>query len=144
MRTITTRSVGRLAAVAAMAIAIPGATALAQWEEHRSTHDNGNRRFELSMRGKIWFSDDDRDIERLEPGGRLMIEERLRFGPERMIIITAAPNGDLQRTFIVDGQSRPFDATAQAWLGTVLPDIIRETGVGAVERVKRIRSEERV
>ena len=127
------------AAVAALATGLP-ATGLAQWDEHRSTHDDGNRRFELSMRGKVWFTDDDRDIQRLEPGGRLMIEERLRFGPERMIIITAAPNGELQRTFILDGQTRPFDAAAQTWLSALLPEIIRETGVGAVERVKRIYS----
>jgi len=125
-----------------LAITAPGlATPVhAQWDEHRSTHDDGNRRFELSMRGKVWFTDDDRDIQRLEPGGRLMIEERLRYGSERMIIITAAPNGDLQRTYIMDGQTRAFDATAQAWLSALLPEIIRETGVGAAERVKRIYS----
>ena len=140
MRTIASGFAYRALVAAMLATVAPALTtpAHAQRHEHRSTHDDGNRRFELSIRGNVWFTDDDRDIQRLEPGGRLMIEERLRFGSERMIIITAAANGDLQRTFIMDGQARPFDAAAQTWLSALLPEIIRETGVGAVERVKRI------
>ena len=113
----------------------------AQWNEHRTTHDDGNRRLEMSVRGQIWFTDDDSDVQRLEPGGRLMIEERLRFGADRMIIITANDNGDLQRTFIVDGEARAYDAAARGWLADMLPSIIRESGIGAVERVKRIHSQ---
>ena len=127
-----------------LAITISPSAALAQWNEHRSTHDDGTRRFEMSTRGKVWFTDDDRDIRQLEPGGRLMIDERLRFGPERMLIITAAPNGDMERTYLVDGRTQPFDAAGQAWLSALLPEIIRETGIGAVERVKRIHGQKGV
>jgi hypothetical protein len=145
MSTTARRSIRRALLAGALAAAAPAlgapATAHAQWNEHHSTHDDGNRRLELSMRGKVWFTDDDRDIERLEPGGRLMIEERVRFGPERMLIITGAQNGEPQRTYLVDGQARDFDAAAQTWLHALLPEIIRETGVGAEERVKRIFSQ---
>ncbi len=124
-----------------MFLAVPVTTASAQWNEYRSSHDDGNRRLEMSVRGKIWFTNDDSDIERLEPGGRLMIEERVRSGPERMIIVTANDDGALQRTYLVNGQARPYDAAAQAWLSNMLPNIIRESGIGAVERVKRIHSQ---
>jgi len=126
--------------LAPVALCVPASDAVAQWSEHRSTHDDGNRRFELSTRGKVWFTDDDRDVQQLEPGGRLMIEERVRYGPERMLIITAAANGSLERTYIVDGKTQPFDGAGQAWLSSLLPEIIRETGVGAVERVRRIHA----
>lgn len=125
----------------AAALACASTPAHAQWNEHHTTHSDGNRRLEMSVRGKIWFTDDDADIQRLEPGGRLMIEERMRFGPERMIIITANDAGELQRTYLVDGRSREFDAAAQAWLAGMLPGIIRESGIGAVERVKRIHAQ---
>ena len=127
-------------ALALGGLASAPATSHAQRDEHRMTRDDGNRRLEISVRGKVWFTDDDRGVERLEPGGRVMIEERQRFGAERMVIITAAPDGALQRTYIHDGESRPFDASAQAWLSGLLPEIIRESGVGAVERVKRIHA----
>ena len=130
--------------LAPLGLALPASTAAAQWNEHRSVHDDGSRRFEMSTRGKVWFTDDDRDIQQLEPGGRLMIDERVRFGPERMLIITAASNGDMERTYIVDGKTQPFDAAGQAWLSGLLPEIIRETGVGAVERVKRIHAKKGV
>src|SRR5687768_6585937 len=140
MKTLASAILQRGLVMAALAafVTIAPVTADAQWDQWRSTHDDGDRRLELNIRGKIWFTDDDSDIQRLEPGGRLMIEERKRFAPERMIIITAAENGDLQRTYLVDGQPRPYDDAAKAWLGTILPSIIRESGVGAVERVKRI------
>lgn len=129
------------ACMSALVLSAAPTLAAAQWDQYRSTHDDGSRRLELSIRGKVWFTDDDSDIQRLEPGGRVMIEERQRFGPERMIIITATDDGTLQRTYIVDGQPRPYDAAAQAWLGGMLPNIIRESGVGAVERVKRIHAQ---
>ena len=143
MKTLASTIAQRALIIAALAVSLPAATppAHAQWNEYRSSHDDGNRRLDMSVRGKIWFTDDDSDIQRLEPGGRLMIEERVRFGPERMIIITASDNGDLQRTYLVDGKAREYDAAAQAWLAGMLPNIIRESGIGAVERVKRIHAQ---
>ena len=132
-----------LLSLCATALVIPAmpAKAYAQWDQYRSTHEDGSRRLELSIRGKVWFTDDDSDIQRLEPGGRVMIEERQRFGSERMLIITASDDNSLQRIYLVDGQPRPYDAAAQAWLAGMLPNIIRESGIGAVERVKRIHAQ---
>ena len=98
------------------------------------------RNFTMSVRGKVWFTEDDRDIERIEPDGRVMIEEKWRGGPSRMIIITPAPNGGVQRVYLLDGQPHAYDADAQTWLAGLLPAIVRESGAGAVERAKRIYS----
>ena len=142
MKILASTVVQRVVVLCAFTLFVPAVPtpAHAQRDHYRSSHDDGTRRLELSIRGRIWFTDDDADIERLEPGGRVMIEERPRFGPERMIIVTATERGDLQRTYLVDGQVRPYDAAAQAWLGAILPNIIRESGAGAVERVKRIHA----
>src|SRR5260370_27515536 len=38
----------------------------------------------------------------------------------------------------VDGGSEVLDAAGRAWLGRVLPEVIRETAIGASDRVKRM------
>jgi hypothetical protein len=124
-------------ALAATVLGVPN-RADAQVHDQRWTRNDDGRSFTMSVRGKVWFTDDDRDIERIEPDGRVMIEEKWRGGPGRMIIITPTPNGGVQRVYLLDGTPHAFDADAQAWLAGLLPAIVRESGVGAVERAKRI------
>lgn len=92
----------------------------------------------MSVRGKVWFTDDDSDIQRIEPDGRVMIEEKWRGAPGRMIILTPAANGGVHRVYLLDGQTHEYDADARAWFAGLLPAIVRESGVGAVERARRI------
>jgi len=127
--------------VPAFLVALLGATpgrSEAQIHDQRWTENDGGRSFSMSVRGKVWFTDDDRDIQRIEPDGRVMIEEDYRGRPGRMIIITPATNGGVQRVYLIDGQPHPYDADAQAWLAGLLPAIVRESGIGAVERARRI------
>ncbi len=57
----------------------------------------------------------------------------LRAGIDRRVVI-----GPEQTEFTLNGGRAPFDAAARAWLSTVLPEAIRESGVDAAARVDRI------
>ena len=129
------------ASLAAAMLAVASATVKAQTiTDQRWNRTDDGRNFTMSVRGKVWFTEDDRDIERIEPDGRVMIEEKLRGQPGRMIILTPASNGELQRVYLLDGQPHAYDTDAQNWLAGVLPAIVRESGAGAVERARRIYS----
>src|SRR6185295_13722820 len=43
-----------------------------------------------------------------------------------------------QISFELDGDARPFDAAAQAWLARLLPEVFRQTGIDAPGRVGRL------
>ena len=131
---LTAALVGALVAIS------PTQTHAQDMYDQRWSRSDDGRNFTMSVRGKVWFTDDDRDVERIEPDGRVMIEERWRGGPDRMIIITPAPNGGVQRVYLLDGQPHAYDADAQTWLAGLLPAIVRESGAGAVERARRIYS----
>ena len=135
------QSIPFAAAAAAAMLAVAPATVQAQtMSDQRWSRTDDGRSFTMSVRGKVWFTEDDRDIERIEPDGRVMIEEKLRGQPGRMIILTPGSNGQLQRVYLFDGQPHAYDSDAQNWLASVLPAIVRESGAGAVERARRIYS----
>ena len=128
----------RLLAVAALAAALAQPTA-AQWSGDYQFHrSNDGRSLSVTVRGRIWFSDDDRDIVRIEDRGRLTIEERRRGFPDRMVVVAAGEDGQLERTYFVDGRRSQYGTAAAAWLSGLLPELIRESGTGAEERAQRI------
>ncbi len=72
------------------------------------------------------------------------IEDELSFeetmgGVTRLLEIEDK-GGQLQRSYFVDGKSQPVDAETRRWLAEALPRMLRETGVGADERVARIHA----
>lgn len=92
----------------------------------------------VQMRGTAEFTDDDRDVKSLTPGGILRIQEGNWFSPERVYEIRADWSGKLTRTYEVDGNEKPINASAQAWAASAMLYVIRESGVGAAARVQRI------
>jgi hypothetical protein len=132
------RAVTLLASVAV--IAITDVSSLnAQWSgEYRINRRDEGRSLSVSVRGKVWFTDDDRDVARLENRGRLLIEESRDGAPDRILVIAANESGQLQRTYLVDGRAVEYGADAAAWFAGLLPELIRESGVGAEERARRI------
>ncbi|MGH9662762.1 MAG: hypothetical protein ACRD96_29700, partial [Bryobacteraceae bacterium] len=100
-------------------------------EETHSWSDFWNS-FTIRSHGDIEFSDDDRDIRKISPGGYLIIEER-RFLSFRTLEIRPE-----ERSYTIGWRERPFDATAKAWLEQALPRVIRNTGAGAEGRSRRI------
>ncbi|PYT32669.1 MAG: hypothetical protein DMG58_09755 [Acidobacteria bacterium] len=86
----------------------------------------------IRTKGQIEFTDDDSDVKSVSPGGSLIIEER-RGWTTRKYEFTSG-----ERRYSVNGQSRPIDDDARAWIGGILPQVIRDSAIGADARVKRI------
>src|SRR5436190_23843984 len=82
----------------------------------------GTRRLEVSFRGAVEFTDDDRDVKSLSPGGYFRVEEDylLVFGGRRYQV-TADASGRLSRTYFDHERTKPLDTQGQAWLMGVMP-----------------------
>jgi hypothetical protein len=102
---------------------------------------NGSNATELSYEGKIVFTEDERDIQSISPGGYLKYS-KTTFGNTRSILIESGSNGALKRSYYVGKNEEPYEPEGRKWLTDVLPDLIATSGIGAEERVKRIYAKE--
>jgi beta-lactamase regulating signal transducer with metallopeptidase domain len=92
--------------------------------------------FTLKSRGNIEFADTDRDVKSISADGSLMIEEREGLTWRKL---SFTPRGtSVERTFWINGGAEPFEPDGRRWMEEILPRVIRETGVGAAQRVDRI------
>ena len=98
--------------------------------------DDDRHDLSLDTKGKIEFSTDETDIASLSAGGSATLEEK-RDGMARRLELVER-DGKLERRYFVDRREQPFDAAGHAWLAALLPDLIRESGLGAEARVQRI------
>ena len=115
------------------------ALALAGSEYSQYCWTEGTRRLEINVRGAVEFSDDDRDVKSLTPGGYFQVEEnRFLVFTGRRYEITADSSGRLSRSYYDHGHATPLDNQGQAWLMGVMPEVIRHTGLGAGPRIQRI------
>src|ERR1051326_4601456 len=134
---LSIRSVSTCVAMAILVALVPNGTS-APFDDTiriRSTSGHVSRSFET--RGAVEFTDDDRDVETLSPGGYLLIEEGSWFRAERSYEVRATSSG-LSRTYRVGGRVRPVDADGQAWVSAAMLAFIRESGVGAGPRIERL------
>ena len=104
---------------------------------HVSTHDG--TRHEVLLEGDVEFTDDDRGVARLSPGGWFTIEQSRRGQPTRRVEWRDV-SGQVRQTYLENGERRAPDAGARAWIDRVLREAILESGVGAERRVARIRA----
>ena len=91
---------------------------------------------DLEYRGKIIFTDDEKDVKYISPGGFIKFSKR-SFGNRRTIILEGEANGEITREYKEGSKTLPFEPEGRKWMASVLPDIIRSTGIGAEERVKK-------
>jgi len=91
---------------------------------------------ELEYRGKIIFNDPETDVTYISPGGFLKFSKR-SFGNRRTIILEGEANGVITREYREGSKKLPFEPEGRKWMASVLPEIIRTTGIGADERVKK-------
>jgi hypothetical protein len=101
-------------------------------------YSDGDRTLEIKARESLEFTDDDADIKSISRDGYLMIEEA-RGGTTRKWEVRQGADGRPQSSFYLRGQAHPLDPDARAWLAEVLPDVIRNTAIGARARVLRIK-----
>ncbi|MDF1505698.1 hypothetical protein [Roseisolibacter sp. H3M3-2] len=112
---------------------------------HLSVHDDDGRRtmiladarrcLEVRSRGDVTFADDDGDVARLAPGAWLTVEET-RDGAARRVEY-AERDGQVRRRYFEEGRERD-PADGAAWIRGILPQVARESAVGAEARAARI------
>ena len=138
--------------LAILLVALLTAPAHAQWgcsTTRRGTHisisENDERRgllisdgekcLEVRSVGAVDFTDDDADVRRLAPGGTLSVEET-RGGVTRRVEY-AERDGRIERRYLQDGRLRD-EADGAAWIRTILPQVARESHIGAEARAARV------
>lgn len=101
---------------------------------YSSTSDTARVRMRLS--GDVVLNEAETDVVRLGKGARLKISED-RDGVEHELEVFGK-DGIIQRRYQRDGQAMAIDAEGRAWLSRTLPTVMRESGINAEARGKRL------
>jgi hypothetical protein len=91
----------------------------------------------VKIDGAIEFTDDDRDVKSLSPGGHFRVEEGSWLSG-RAYDVKADSTGNLTKTYSVGWSTKPLDSEGRTWLERFLPRMIRDSAIGAETRVARI------
>jgi beta-lactamase regulating signal transducer with metallopeptidase domain len=102
-----------------------------------TTTRNGWTSVSITIEGTVEFSDDDTDVKSLSPNGRFRLEDGGLLS-KRVYEVKADAAGNLTRTYSVGWSTKPMDDEGRAWLARTLPQVIRDSGIGAGPRVARI------
>jgi hypothetical protein len=107
-------------------------------DDHNWTwsHVDDDKRIEVRIRGHIEFADDYSDIKSIADDGSIRVTDER--GGVTLKFEASATGGNVQRSYWVNGQQRPFDGEARAWLAKLLDDTVRQGGYDAKPRVRRI------
>jgi hypothetical protein len=105
-------------------------------QTHTYSNNNGVTSTDLEYRGKIIFTDDEEDVKYISPGGFIKFSKR-SFGNRRTIKLEGEAQGEISREYREGGKKLPFEPDGRKWMASVLPEIIRTTGIGASERVAK-------
>jgi beta-lactamase regulating signal transducer with metallopeptidase domain len=101
------------------------------------TTRNGWTSLNITVDGTVEFIDDDTDVKSLSPNGRFRLEDGGLLS-KRVYEVKADAAGNLTRSYSVGWSTKPMDEEGRAWLAHTLPQVIRESGIGAGPRVARI------
>jgi beta-lactamase regulating signal transducer with metallopeptidase domain len=118
---------------------------------HSSSDDDDNRSFQyisssagrclqVAVWGAVEFSSDERSIRSVSRDGRVYVRER-RPNSDREVEVTAGEGSEPRYAYSVDGERASFETEGREWLESVLPDILRESGLNATAHVARLRRE---
>ena len=102
---------------------------------YKSSSTSGS--FSIDYRGEITLTDDEKDIKSITPGGYFKVS-KTTFGTKRVVKIENKGDDQLIRAYYVGRNKEPYYPDGQKWLADILPEIIRETGLGAAQRAARI------
>jgi beta-lactamase regulating signal transducer with metallopeptidase domain len=101
------------------------------------TTRNGWTSVSITTEGTVEFTDDDTDVKSLSPNGRFRLEDGGLLS-KRAYEVRADAAGNLTRSYSVGWSTKPMDDEGRAWLARTLPQVIRDSGIGAGPRVARI------
>lgn len=93
-------------------------------------------RLKVLVSGEVTFAPDDSGIVAMASGAEFELFEK--SGGTRRSLEVENVAGKLEHRYELDGDAHPFDAEARAWLARTLPHVMRETGMQAETRGKRL------
>lgn len=136
--------------LAALLAALPACAQRTHREEPREEHsetwvsinDHDGHRQEVRTSGNVEFNEQGDWVTSVAPGGYLTVSESGR-GPDRRIEFRPGEGGVRVR-YYVDGDERELDAQGRAWARAMIDSAVRESGLGAGQRVARIRARDGV
>ena len=97
---------------------------------------NDHEHVDFRLHGDVTFTDDLTDVKSLSAGGELTIREWHGVIPHTIEFRMAGAT--MTRTYYVGGVKHEWDSTAAALLRDLLPRLVRNSGLGAEQRVKTI------
>jgi hypothetical protein len=106
-------------------------------EVFRWNSSDDNTDFNIEMRGKIELSDDDKDIKSISDDGYLEISKTV-FGSKRSILIESLGGGQVKKEYYEGRTKMPWEPNGKAWLGEILPEVVRSSTIGSENRVNRL------
>jgi hypothetical protein len=109
-------------------------TSSSNWTWNQS--DDG-KKIEVKVENKVEFNEDYTDVSAIPDEGALRIHDS-RGAQTFRLVVTRGANGELKREYSVDGRTQPFDDRGKQWLREVLLKAVREGGLDAKNRVRRI------
>lgn len=90
--------------------------------------------------GRLTYSPAEDDIVAVPFGGHAVFRERSP-ARDRALTFTRGADGQVVRSFQVDGRNAGYDADAQRWFADFLPRILAEAGTNVEPRIARWRSQ---
>jgi bla regulator protein blaR1 len=104
-----------------------------------SNHDGVKTRTKAKLTGEIKLSDDESEILVFPEDSYLTYSVEQPGEDEIKIKIERDGDDEVEYKYYVDGDKTPFDKNAKEWFATVLPELLRRTGLNAKERVARYK-----
>jgi hypothetical protein len=96
---------------------------------------NNGEKLQVEYDGTFELTDDDSDVKALSSGGRMKISDAALLG--RHTVEIEEHGGQLQRRYYVNGVERSYEPEGRQWLASVMPRLVRNSGIGADKRVAR-------
>ncbi len=104
------------------------------------TKKSANKCSSATIVGVLKYTVLEDDILEMPFGSNAAFRERTAT-EDRELVVTRTQDGAVQHLFRLDGQSAPWDETAQRWFAAYLPTVLADAGVNVSARVARWRAE---
>jgi bla regulator protein blaR1 len=104
-----------------------------------SNHDGIKTRTKAKLTGDMKLSEDETEILEFPEDSYLSYSVKQPGQDEIKIKIERDGDDNVEYKYYVDGDKKEFDQKAKNWLASVLPELLRRTGLNVKERVARFK-----